>query len=413
MPATSDSAHAAYLAQRPCANARWRWRFGLALLCVAAGLNLSHFLNGSIRADGVLTPPECFALAFAYLGCVALLALLAGPRPRAGRAARSGALLVDDGWIALLMPGAAALVTLDAPRGDLTAYALICLPVAIFHSTDSRRGIALQLFALACAATGIVLYGGLDHGAAVLFLSVVVACTAVFAYIAVVIEAGRRDAFITAHEFERHSAALAEANTRLESNNRKLELRTAELARLNADLEESSAALAIANKRLEELAGTDPLTGVANRRQFFEAIAREFGRARRYGNELALVVIDLDDFGPVNKTHGVIAGDEVLAEFAAALRAQTRAIDLVARYGGEEFVVLMPGCGAAAAAQLLERMRARLAGAPLGSRRIAITFSAGVAELVADDTDPLEVLHRADAALRRAKSAGKNRVERG
>ena len=411
MPATSDSAQSAYLAQRPFANARWRWRFGLALLGVAAGLDLSHFLNGSIRADGVLTPPECFALAFAYLGCVALFAVLAGPRLRAGRAARLRALL-DDGWMALLMPGTAALVTLDAPKGDLTAYALICLPVAIFHSTDPRRAIGLQLFALACAATGILLYGGLDNGAAALFLSVVVACTAVFACIAVLIETGRRDAFVTAHELELRSAALAEANARLESNNRKLELRTAELARLNADLEENSAALETANRRLEELAGTDPLTGVANRRQFFEAIAREFGRTRRYGNELALAVIDLDDFGPVNKTHGVIAGDEVLAEFAAALRAQTRAIDLVARYGGEEFVVLMPGCDAAAAAQLLERVRARLAGAPLGSRRIAITFSAGVAELADDDTDALAVLHRADAALRRAKSAGKNRVER-
>jgi diguanylate cyclase (GGDEF)-like protein len=258
-----------------------------------------------------------------------------------------------------------------------------------------------------------VLYGGLDNGATALWLSVVGACTAVFAGISRWrVETGRRNAFITAYELELRSAALTEANARLESNNRKLELRTAELARLNADLEESSAALETANKRLEELAGTDPLTGVANRRQLFEAIAREFGRARRYGSELALAVIDLDDFGPINKRHGVIAGDEVLAEFAAALRAQTRAVDLVARYGGEEFVVLMPGCAAGAAAQLLERVRASIAGVPLGSRRITLTFSAGVAELAADDTDPLNVVHRADAALRRAKAGGKNRVER-
>jgi len=410
MSATSDPAQTAYLAQRPTTNALWRWRFGLALLGVAAGLDLSHLLNGSLRADGVLTPPECFALAFAYLGGVALLALLAGPAPLA-RSSRAGPLL-DDAWMALLMPGAAALVTLDATRGDLTGYALICLPVAIFHSTDPRRAIALQLGAFACAAAGIVLYGGLDNGATAIFLSVVGACTAVFAYVALLIETGRRNAFVTAHELELRSAALLEANARLGSNNRKLELRTAELARLNADLEENSAALEAANKRLEELAGTDPLTGVANRRQLFEAIAREFGRARRYGNELALAVIDLDDFGPINKKHGVIAGDEVLAEFAAALRAQTRAVDLVARYGGEEFVVLMPGCTAAAAAQLLERVRARIAGTPLGSRRVDLTFSAGVAELAADDTDPVNVVHRADAALRRAKAGGKNRVER-
>ena len=73
-------------------------------------------------------------------------------------------------------------------------------------------------------------------------------------------------------------------------------------------------------------------------------------------------------------------------EFAAALRAHTRAVDLVARYGGEEFVVLMPGCAAGAAALLLERVRASIAGVPLGSRRIALTFSAGVAELAARPT---------------------------
>lgn len=410
MSATSDPAQTAYLAQRPGVNAHWRRRFALALLCVAAGLGLSHFLSGSLRADGALAPPERFVLVFAYLGCIALLALLADPGPLTRRARVRT--LLDDAWMALLMPGAGALATLDATKGDLTGYLLVCLPVAIFHSTAPARAVALQLFAFGCAAPGIVLYGGLDNGATALWLSVVGACTAVFAYIAVAIETGRHNAFITAYELELRSAALTEANARLESNNRKLELRTAELARLNADLEESSTALEAANKRLEELAGTDPLTGVANRRQLFEAIAREFGRARRYGNELALAVIDLDDFGPINKRHGVIAGDEVLAEFAAALRAQTRAVDLVARYGGEEFVVLMPGCAAGAAAQLLERVRARIAGAPLGSRRIALTFSAGVAELAADDTDPVNVVHRADAALRRAKAGGKNRVER-
>jgi len=154
------------------------------------------------------------------------------------------------------------------------------------------------------------------------------------------------------------------------------------------------------------------LTGAANRRQFLEAMAREFGRVRRYGNELALALIDLDDFGPVNKRHGVIAGDEVLAEFAAALRAQTRAVDLVARYGGEEFVVLMPGCDAESAAQLMERVRERVAATPLGSRGITITFSAGVTALEPADDDPLDAVHRADTALRRAKAGGKNRVER-
>ena len=410
MPPNSDLAQTVYLAQRATQNARRRWRMGLALLCVAAALLLSHLLSGSMRNDGVLTPRECFALTFAYLGGVALLGLLAGPKPPARGA--PWVRLLDDGWMAMLMPGAAALATLDAAKGDLTGYIMVCLPVAIFHSTDPRSAIALQLFAFACAVAGVLLYSEMDAGAGALFLSVVGACAGASGYIAVVLEEGRRNAFVTARELELRSAALAEANARLESNNRKLELRTAELARLNADLEESGAALARANARLEELAGTDPLTGAANRRQFLEAMAREFGRVRRYGDGLALALIDLDDFGPVNKRHGVIAGDEVLAEFAAALRAQTRAVDLVARYGGEEFVVLMPGCDAESAAQLMERVRERVAATPLGSRGITITFSAGVTALEPADDDPLDAVHRADTALRRAKAGGKNRVER-
>jgi diguanylate cyclase (GGDEF)-like protein len=380
----------------------------VALLCVAVAIVLAYLLSGSLERDGLLGALEGHALAFAYLGGVALLGLLAGRTPLRGSPRLQT--FVDSGWIALLMPGAAGLATLDARVSDLTGYAMVCLPAAFFHSCGRGTMAALQLLGFAGALGGVLWRGELDPQAATIFLTTLGACGATFAYIGMQFESNRHLAFVSARELEQRTAALAAANGQLEANNSELALRTAELARVNAELEAHGEALEAANKRLEELAGTDPLTGVANRRQLYEAIDREFGRARRFGNELALAVLDLDNFGPVNKMHGVIAGDEVLAEFAGTLRAKVRSVDVVARYGGEEFVVVMPDCGAEAAGQLMERVRQHIAQSPLSSRRIAITFSAGVAALAADDLDPVDVLNRADTALRQAKAEGKNQV---
>ena len=107
----------------------------------------------------------------------------------------------------------------------------------------------------------------------------------------------------------------------------------------------------------------------------------------------------------------MIAGDEVLTQFAASVRSQLRGVDMVARYGGEEFVVLMPDSGLPAAMLLLERIREHISRELFSSRQIiTTTFSAGVATLTPEDTDPINLLHRADEALRRAKKDGKNRV---
>jgi diguanylate cyclase (GGDEF)-like protein len=373
-------AEAAYPLHRAEINARWRWLYALALFCVALAIVLAYLLSGSLERDGLLGALQGHALAFAYLGGVALLGLLAGRTPLRGSPRLQT--FVDSGWIALLMPGAAGLATLDARVSDLTGYAMVCLPAAFFHSCGRGTMAGLQLLGFAGALGGVLWRGELDPQAATIFLTTLGACGATFAYIGMQFESNRHLAFVSARELEQRTAALAAANGQLEA----------------------------ANKRLEELAGTDPLTGVANRRQLYEAIDREFGRARRFGNELALAVLDLDNFGPVNKMHGVIAGDEVLAEFAGTLRAKVRSVDVVARYGGEEFVVVMPDCSAEAAGQLMERVRQHIAQSPLSSRRIAITFSAGVAALAADDLDPVDVLNRADTALRQAKAEGKNQV---
>ena len=163
---------------------------------------------------------------------------------------------------------------------------------------------------------------------------------------------------------------------------------------------------------VERQALVDGLTGLANRRQAEDALEAELSRAQRFGGPLALVVADLDDFKAINDRHGHPAGDTVLRELADVLRENTREVDLAARWGGEEFVVLLPGTDAAGAAQLAERVRAALEGRTiLSSEGVAIraTASFGVAAYPASGTAG-ELIAAADAALYRAKRAGKNAV---
>ncbi|HEX5259969.1 MAG TPA: sensor domain-containing diguanylate cyclase [Gaiellales bacterium] len=177
------------------------------------------------------------------------------------------------------------------------------------------------------------------------------------------------------------------------------------------------AGVAIENARLhavvEQQAVTDALTGLANRRQFYEVLGREFERAQRFGHELGLIMLDIDDFKQVNDTLGHLAGDVVLHEVAAALQDMIREIDVAARYGGEEFAVLLPQTGREGAASLAERLRIAIAerdivfaGAPIEG----ITASFGVSAGPEDGMGQLDLVASADAALYRAKRQGKNDV---
>jgi diguanylate cyclase (GGDEF)-like protein/hemerythrin-like metal-binding protein len=156
-------------------------------------------------------------------------------------------------------------------------------------------------------------------------------------------------------------------------------------------------------------ADTDALTGLLNRLGFNGAISREFARSRRYRQPLSVVMLDLDHFKRVNDEHGHSAGDQVLASVARLLEANIRESDVVARWGGEEFVVIAPMTPAGGAIQLAEKLRALMAATPLGPSG-AVTGSFGVAEMQAGDTIE-RLLHRADEALYRAKSGGRDRVE--
>jgi diguanylate cyclase (GGDEF)-like protein/hemerythrin-like metal-binding protein len=156
-------------------------------------------------------------------------------------------------------------------------------------------------------------------------------------------------------------------------------------------------------------ADTDALTGLLNRLGFNGAFSREFERARRYHQPLSVVILDLDHFKRVNDEHGHAAGDKVLAGVARLLESSVRESDVIARWGGEEFVVVAVMTEERGAAQLAEKLRARMAAAEPGPSG-AVTGSFGVAELKPGDS--IEgLLHRADQALYRAKNGGRNRVE--
>jgi diguanylate cyclase (GGDEF)-like protein len=175
-------------------------------------------------------------------------------------------------------------------------------------------------------------------------------------------------------------------------------------------------AIAIENARLfqqvQHLAITDPLTGLRNRRYFFEAGRRELERARRYQRPVALLMLDIDHFKRVNDTYGHLAGDRVLVTLAARCAENLRAVDISARYGGEEFVFLLPETGMERANQVADRLRTAIMETPIdtGEKQISISVSLGLAELDEDCADLQGLVARADLALYVAKDTGRARV---
>jgi diguanylate cyclase len=161
-------------------------------------------------------------------------------------------------------------------------------------------------------------------------------------------------------------------------------------------------------RELRTLAHTDALTGLANRRAAQEVLGREVARAARYDRDLAVLMIDIDRFKVLNDGHGHPVGDRVLVALAERLRAHVRASDLIARWGGEEIVVVAPETPMPFSLQLAEQLRAQIAKDPFLDGH-EITVSVGVASFrPGDDVDTL--ISRADAAMYRAKEAGRNRV---
>jgi diguanylate cyclase (GGDEF)-like protein len=173
--------------------------------------------------------------------------------------------------------------------------------------------------------------------------------------------------------------------------------------------------LLMANTKLDQLATTDPLTNIANRRKMTEQIGKELERVRRLRHPLALMMVDIDHFKRINDTYGHEAGDRAIVAVAGMLTGSLRAIDTVARFGGEEFVLLMPETDLETAGVAAERLReaaSQLVVEVDGGLTIALTVSIGVAAARpqhAPDTAS-SLLVRADKALYLAKEQGRNRV---
>jgi diguanylate cyclase (GGDEF)-like protein len=176
---------------------------------------------------------------------------------------------------------------------------------------------------------------------------------------------------------------------------------------------------AIQNARLhakvQKLAITDPLTGLYNRRGFFELGRREIERVRRFGHPLSAIMLDIDHFKPINDTYGHQTGDQVLRALADRLNHNIRGVDILGRYGGDEFSILLPETDLRTARAIARRLRQGIADNPISTDDglLSITISQGIA--IANEEMPnLEaLLNLADAAMYAAKQGGRDRVEVG
>ncbi len=167
---------------------------------------------------------------------------------------------------------------------------------------------------------------------------------------------------------------------------------------------------------LQDHATIDPLTGLWNRRVFYERLANEFARFRRYGLPLALLMVDLDGFKTINDTYGHRTGDAVLCQTASAMKAVLRETDIAARYGGDEFALILPGVDKTAGYAVAEKLRAAISQleVPVASsdaeESITGTISVGLASAQPTMGSHDELLEQADRALYRAKEQGRDRV---
>jgi diguanylate cyclase len=201
------------------------------------------------------------------------------------------------------------------------------------------------------------------------------------------------------------SAAMLLADRRRSRNDadnarRELELAQARICKLESQLQQ-----------MDELVRADQLTGILNRRGLNEAFEREFARAMRHDTALSVALLDLDNFKRINDEFGHAAGDAVLVHFAQIVDITLRSMDVLARFGGEEFVVLLPSTTPVEAMQTIARIQAALAEQPCNYEGcvLSVTFSAGVTIYQAGE-EKHALMRRADAAVYKAKHAGKNQA---
>jgi len=163
------------------------------------------------------------------------------------------------------------------------------------------------------------------------------------------------------------------------------------------------------NALLEKQASTDALTGIYNRLKLSKLLDKEISRASRYKSSLAIIIFDIDKFKDVNDSYGHPAGDSVLIDITRVINANIRTTDIFARWGGEEFMIIATGCTLEEGIQFADILRLKVAQANFSIPR-KITSSFGVAAFRPNDTE-ITLINRADHALYKAKTRGRNRVE--
>ena len=206
---------------------------------------------------------------------------------------------------------------------------------------------------------------------------------------------------------------VVEKNLTVAKIKRENESLRSELEKALLDVRDKNAQLETSLKMVEELAATDPLTGLYNRRQFGKVIDQLFSEAQRYDKDLSCVMIDLDKYKRLNDTYGHQVGDELLMLAARSISANMRRMDVAARYGGDEFVLLLPHANSVEAAGVAHRIREgfRVASALLLSSEAGVTMSIGIGSLLANRPSSAEQLVcLADTALYHAKEAGRDRI---
>lgn len=292
-------------------------------------------------------------------------------------------------------PGSGQLqVSMPVTSGLRWGTLLATLDLTEMEARSRKTGVLMLLVALFCAlCLGAALWFGLSR--------IVIHPVKELSAAAEAIQEGRLDV----RAAPRGSDELSRLGHVFNSMAAELQSYTSELER---KVEERSAELHKMVERLERLATTDELTGLHNRRHFDTVLDFEIRRSSRSRHDITLIMIDVDHFKALNDTYGHPCGDAVLRDLAQVLKSTLRSTDIVARYGGEEFVVLLLDTPRQTGLVAAEKLRCAVRDHAFSPR--AVTVSLGVASYPRDASAPEELLARADAALYRAKAAGRDRV---